>query len=497
MKFTTLFATLFAVAAYAHDGHDHGDEAPAGPSDVVVLTDKTFSKWVKGEDLALVEFYAPWCGHCKALAPEYEIAATELKDQNIKLAKVDCTVETETCKEVGVSGYPTLKVVRKGAYSDFKGERKAPSIISTMKKQALPALSLVKAADIEDFKTKDKVVVIGYFSDKISKKFKAYEAVANALRDDFVFGYTNDKVEGVKTPAITLYKSFDEGSNKYTGKFTEEDLTSFIKVNSVPLIDEIGPENYQKYVQAGVPLAFTFVENDDQRKELTEVLTPVAKANKGKVAIVFIDAVKFGSHAKNLNLKEGEWPSFAINEPQKNLKFPFKGKKITTKAISKFVEQYVAGEIEPDLKSEAIPATNDAPVKVVVGKNFESIVLDKSKDVFLEVYAPWCGHCKKLAPIWDELAELLAEDKNIVIAKMDGTENDFPKNVNVQVQGFPTLKLWKAKTNEIVDYDGGDRTLEPLLAWLKKNATFGSKITASVASSADDEDDDEDGHDEL
>ncbi|KAI9351971.1 thioredoxin-like protein [Obelidium mucronatum] len=496
MKFTNILFSLLAATVYAHAGHDHDhdDAADAGPSDVVVLTDKTFSKWVKGEDLALVEFYAPWCGHCKALAPEYEIAATELLKDNIKIAKVDCTVEKDTCSEVGVSGYPTLKVFRKGTASDFKGERKAPSIISTMKKQALPALSAVAAADIEDFKSKDKVVVVGYFSDKVSKKFKAYEAVANALRDDFVFGYTNDKVDGVKTPAITLYKSFDEGENKYTGKFTEEDLTEFVKTNSVPLIDEIGPENYQKYVQTGLPIAFTFVESDAQRKELTEVLTPVAKENKGKVSIVFIDATKFGSHAKNLNLKEGEWPSFAINEPAKNLKFPFKGKKLTTKALSKFVEQYVAGEIEPDLKSEDVPASNDGPVKVVVGKNFAEIVLDKKKDVFLEVYAPWCGHCKKLAPIWDELGELLADNKDIVIAKMDGTENDFPKDVNVQVQGFPTLKLWKAKTNEIVDYDGGDRTLEPLLAWLKKNATNGSKITATVATSADDEDDE---HDEL
>ncbi|KAJ3063344.1 protein disulfide-isomerase precursor [Podochytrium sp. JEL0797] len=497
MKFaSSILCALFAASVYAHAGHDHEEEVAAeGPSDVVTLTDKTFSKWVKGEDLALVEFYAPWCGHCKALAPEYEIAATTLLEDNIKIAKVDCTVEKDACAEVGVSGYPTLKIVRKGVFSDFKGERKAPSIISTMQKQALPALSVVKAADLDAFKTKDKVVVVGYFSDKVSKKFKAFEAVANSLRDDFIFGYTNDKVEGVKTPAVTLYKSFDEGEVKHSGKFTEEELSEFVKVNSVPLIDEIGPENYQKYVQAGVPLGFVFVENDDQRKELTEVLTPIAKDNKGKIAIVFIDAVKFGSHAKNLNLKEGEWPAFAINEPAKNLKFPFKGKKLSNKAVSKFVKEFVAGEMEPDLKSEAIPESNDGPVKVVVGKNFADIVLDKKKDVFLEVYAPWCGHCKKLAPIWDELAELLVKDKNIVIAKMDGTENDFPKDVNVQVQGFPTLKLWKASTNEIVDYDGGDRTLEPLLAWLKKNAHNGSKISATVETSADDEEDEE--HDEL
>ncbi|KAJ3382276.1 protein disulfide-isomerase precursor [Entophlyctis sp. JEL0112] len=496
MRATSVFLALAAALAssvIAHEGHDHdNDAASEAKSDVVVLTDTTFHSWVQAEDLALVEFYAPWCGHCKALAPEYEIAASTLLADKIKLAKVDCTAEKTTCADVGVSGYPTLKVFRKGISSDFKGERKAMSIITTMRKQALPALSLVSAADITEFKAKDKVVVVGYFSDNISKKFKAFDAVANALRDDYVFGYTTDKVEGIKPPSVVLYKQFDEGENKFAGKFTEDELVIFIKTNSVPLIDEIGPENYQKYVQTGLPIAFTFVANDDQRKELTEVLTPIAKSAKGKISTVFIDANKFGSHAKNLNLKEGEWPAFAINEPAKNLKFPFKGKKLTTKALQKFVDDYLAGDVEPDLKSEPIPASNDAPVKVVVGKNFEEIVLDKKKDVFLEVYAPWCGHCKKLAPVWEELAEIVAADKNIVIAKMDGTENDFPKDVNVAVQGFPTLKLWKAKTNEIVDYDGGDRSLEPLLAFLKKNAS--NKVTASVPKSADDDDDE---HDEL
>ena len=86
-----------------------------------------------------------------------------------------------------------------------------------------------------------------------------------------------------------------------------------------------------------------------------------------------------------------------------------------------FLQQYYNGELENYVKSEPIPEDNDGPVKVwmvelcsyysslhwyhqvVVGKNFDEIVNDEEKDVLIEFYAPWCGHCKSLAPKYEEL----------------------------------------------------------------------------------------------
>lgn len=70
-------------------------------------------------------------------------------------------------------------------------------------------------------------------------------------------------------------------------------------------------------------------------------------------------------------------------------------------------------------------------LKVVVGENFDEIVNDPTKDVLIEFYAPWCGHCKTLEPKFNELGEKFAGSKDIVIAKMDATANGVPPSYDV------------------------------------------------------------------
>lgn len=103
-------------------------DADPADSNVVTLTTDTFDEYVKEHDLVLAEFYAPWCGHCKALAPKYEEAATELKGKNIPLVKVDCTAEEDLCRTYEVDGYPTLKVFRgPDSHKPYGGARQADS----------------------------------------------------------------------------------------------------------------------------------------------------------------------------------------------------------------------------------------------------------------------------------------------------------------------------------------------------------------------------------
>uniref|UniRef100_A0A0N7ZDR5 Protein disulfide-isomerase A6 homolog n=1 Tax=Scylla olivacea TaxID=85551 RepID=A0A0N7ZDR5_SCYOL len=111
-------------------GSSGGGSSGSGDSDVIELTDSNFEKLVlKSDDMWLVEFFAPWCGHCKNLAPQWEIAATDLKGK-VKLGALDATVHSVMASRYGVQGYPTIKFFHKGDVEDYDGGRTASDIVA-------------------------------------------------------------------------------------------------------------------------------------------------------------------------------------------------------------------------------------------------------------------------------------------------------------------------------------------------------------------------------
>nr|GMD76042.1 protein disulfide-isomerase-like [Ipomoea batatas] len=86
--------------------------------------------------------------------------------------------------------------------------------------------------------------------------------------------------------------------------------------------------------------------------------------------------------------------------------------------------------------------------------------------VLLEFYAPWCGHCKKLAPILDEIAVSFENDSDVTIAKIDATANDIPRET-FDVKGYPTLYFISA-SGKVLRYEGG-RTKDSFISFIQKN----------------------------
>lgn len=137
-----------------------GGSKKGSKDDVVTLTDSNFEKEVLDTDqMVLVEFYAPWCGHCKNLAPHWESAATELKGK-VKVAALDATENTVMANRFGVRGYPTIKVFPAGKKSmddvtEYDGGRTSADIVAwAMDKYSenIPAPEVKELLSQEDFK---------------------------------------------------------------------------------------------------------------------------------------------------------------------------------------------------------------------------------------------------------------------------------------------------------------------------------------------------------
>lgn len=131
------------------------------------------------------------------------------------------------------------------------------------------------------------------------------------------------------------------------------------------------------------------------------------------------------------------------------------------------------------LSSLAILGANAASsVLDLIPENFDNVVLKSEKPALVEFFAPWCGHCKSLAPVYEELAQNFdfAKDK-VSIAKVDAdAQKDLGKRFGVQ--GFPTLKWFDGKSDKPEDYNGG-RDLESLSSFILEKT--GLKLKAKKA----------------
>lgn len=451
-------------------------------SDVLNLNEASFKQIIQQSGLFLVEFFAPWCGHCKALAPEYEEAATLLKDKGITLIQIDCTVETRLCEKYDVTGYPTLKIFRDGKHEPYEGPRKSNSIVSFMIKQTLPVTTQVDRESFDFFKTSDEVVVLA-FLDKEDKANDIYTKLAGAYRNKYVFGVTSDaslaKDLHLSLPSLAMFKRFDDPVSVFKGAFDYSSLEAFLLSESVPLLGELGPDTYQTYISSKLPLGCIFVSSDQEKEAMRDVFLPFAKKYKGKLNFATIDGNLYGGHADNLNLKQ-EWPAFAIQETDSNKKYPFDQTKLLKKEhLEQFFDDYFSSRLSPSIRSEPVPETQEGPVTVVVAMNFKEVVIDSSKDVLVEFYAPWCGHCKDLAPKYEELAGVFSFNpelgSKVLIAKFDVTANDVEDNLDIK--GFPTILLFPANDKgNPVEYNG-PRTVTGLIDFIFQKGSH--KVDAS------------------
>lgn len=442
----------------------------ASAEEVVALTSKAFDGHLQANKYTLVEFYAPWCGHCKKLTPEYEKAAVELKGL-VSLTKVDATEEKDLASKYNVKGFPTLVWFEDAKETEYDGGRTTETIVEWVKSMTGAAVTEASVVPTPSGSRPN----IALNADSLLPGFEA-AAKANRRKASWYF---------VKTPGVSkvvLHHVGEDPIELVDGPGDQARVSSFLSDNALPLFGKLDGDSFERYMEAGKGLVWSMfpLEAGDKFEDIEvkqrPMMSAVARKVRGRYFVTITDTDKFKDAVESM-LGVTEFPAVAVQKKAGDKKKYVHTGEMTEVAISKFVEDVDAGRVVPMLKSEPVPPTSDDPVVVTVGSTLQSTIFTPDKDVMLEVYAPWCGHCKKLDPEYVKLAKKVKKEELtdlISIAKIDGTANDSPVD-SIEWTGFPSIFFVKAGSSEPLTYDG-ERTAKGLWKYIKKHASKAQEI---------------------
>jgi len=461
--------------------------------DVVNLDKDNFDTFINQETV-LVAFTAPWCGHCKRLKEPMSEAATLLKAHGIQAGNVDATVHGDLAKRFGVRGYPTLKIFKSGKAQDYAGTRTKEGLYKTVKSKAGAAFEKkASAADVESFvKAQPEgygFAVLGYFPTEGSKVAATFAAAAENFREiknfAVVEGSEAATASGLTGEGIYVVRAFadDKTPEKFSGDVASvNDLTAWIYGRVRPLVGWYDDAYAPVYRAARIAKAKVFAPLAAIDATQFRYLANRVKAAAEKHASVI--ATSIAGTGDGIARQEVSQFGFSKNpivviQDKNDASVVYKmADAFSPEAVEKFFDAYVAGTLERHIKSEPVPASNDGPVAVVVGKTFDELVANNTEqDVLIEFYAPWCGHCKTLEPKYKALGEKIKKevsDRQIVIAKLDATANDWTKG-KYPVTGYPTL-FFKPAGGVPKTYSGARET-EALFKFVTENAKSKAKVT--------------------
>ena len=310
-----------------------------------------------------------------------------------------------------------------------------------------------------------------YFGDFSGELFDSFMTVARNY-ENYLFYHASGEcaqAHGAKHNSIAVFRTFDNSPVHFDGDSSVQSLQSFMDKSSVPQLIEFSEDYIEPIFGKGNPAVILFT--NDRDASYNKVFSQASSELNGEILFV-VSGTEQGIQqrlAEFVGVDAQATPTIRLLAPGEEMrKFVYPGQlsSLSVFSIKEFVDNFKAGILRPHLKSEPEPS-NNGPLTVIVGTTFEKIVNDPTKDVLVKFYAPWCGHCKTLAPVWDELAEHVAANEDLVIAKFDATANEA---AGVSIRGYPTLKFYPKDNKAGVDYEG-DRDLAAFKKWLSEHSS--------------------------
>lgn len=260
---------------------------------VIDLDESNFEAALGAIDYLFVDFYAPWCGHCKRLAPELDEAAPVLAglSEPIVVAKVNADKYRKLGSKYGVDGFPTLMLFIHGVPIEYTGSRKADQLVRNLKKFVAPDVSVLESDSaiknfVENAGTSFPMFLgfgvneslIAEYGRKYKKR--AWFAVAKYFSEDVMAAYNFDKVPVL----VAIHPKYKEQSLFY-GPFEGNFLEDFVRQSLLPLVVPINTETLRMLNDDERKVVLTILEDDSDENstQLVKVLKSAANANRDLV----------------------------------------------------------------------------------------------------------------------------------------------------------------------------------------------------------------------
>jgi protein disulfide isomerase family A protein 3 len=354
---------------------------------------------------------------------------------------------------------------------------------------------------LEAFIDNEDCSIIGAFQSEDDDAFADFQGIAQSMAYDWRWAHTTDEEVlaklKVKTSAVFLYRSPKYISDKYgdrkrerfpSTKLSESALRIWMTKHAQPLVGQYTYTTKDRYLAKKVPVVIIFFDiNWEKNPKGTAYFVNRARKIgtqfKGQLNFAVASIKDFDYQLSDFGLAaEDKAHDVRIGllhkEGNEELYYGSESEKFSSDILLKFATDYLAGSLEPakrqDLSMPPPPMDEDGgdvdegDVVVLTKDNFDEVVNDETKNVLVEFYAPWCGHCKSLKPEYAKAATALADAENIVLAKMDATAHDPPEGFDVQ--GYPTILFVKAESGAKPEPYEGEREADAMVAWLKSNA---------------------------